>query len=96
LLLRPGPHFNDLLLGALGRAQRRYGMTIHYCTVLSNHYHLLVCRIHGCKNKVWARLYQAIVVSNEEKAQIAVGGGQPAEAPATMPADSACHRQCSW
>jgi REP element-mobilizing transposase RayT len=94
LLLRPGPHFNDLFLGVLGRAQRRYGMTIHYCAVLSNHYHLLVspaspqqlaaflcffkgnlakeiCRIHGCKHHVWARRYQAIVVSDEEKVQVA-------------------------
>ena len=42
LLLRPGPVFNDIFYGILGRAQRRYGMTIHYAAVLSNHYHLLV------------------------------------------------------
>jgi hypothetical protein len=94
LLLRPGPNFNDIFIGVLGRAQRRYAMTIHYCSPLSNHYHLLVspsspqqlsgfnryfkaklakeiCRIHGCKDKVWARRYQAIVVSNEERAQVA-------------------------
>jgi len=94
LLLRPSPHFNDIFYGALGRAQRRYGMTIHNCSVLSNHYHMLVspsspqqlaaferffnaklakeiCRIHGCRDRVWARRYQAIVISNEEEAQIA-------------------------
>jgi len=94
LLLRPGPSFNDIYIGVLGRAQRRYAMNIHYCSPLSNHYHLLVspsspqqlsaftryfkaklakeiCRIHGCKDKIWARRYQAIVVSNEERAQVA-------------------------
>jgi hypothetical protein len=42
LLLRPGPVFNDIFYGILGRAQRRYEMTIHYAAVLSNHYHLLL------------------------------------------------------
>jgi hypothetical protein len=42
LLLRPGPVFNEIVYGILGRAQRLYGMTIHYAAVLSNHYHLLL------------------------------------------------------
>ena len=42
LLLRPGRRLNDLAVGVLGRAQRKYGMRIHALAVLSNHAHLLV------------------------------------------------------
>jgi REP element-mobilizing transposase RayT len=42
LLLRPGPAANDLILGIIGRAQRRHGMKIHALAVLSNHMHLLL------------------------------------------------------
>jgi REP element-mobilizing transposase RayT len=42
LLLRPGPAANDLILGIVGRAQRRHGMKIHALAVLSNHMHLLL------------------------------------------------------
>lgn len=39
--LRPGDEANRRIVGVLGRAQRRSGLTIHAVTVLSNHYHLL-------------------------------------------------------
>lgn len=42
LLLRPSPHFNELALGVLGRAQARYRMVVHAFIVLSNHLHLLL------------------------------------------------------
>jgi len=41
-LLRPSSELNKLIVGVLGRAQRLYGVEIHACVVLSNHYHLLV------------------------------------------------------
>jgi len=41
-LLRPGPSFNDLFLGILGKAQRKHEMAIAAITVLSNHFHLLL------------------------------------------------------
>ncbi|HEY2289810.1 MAG TPA: hypothetical protein VGM86_03825 [Thermoanaerobaculia bacterium] len=41
-LLRPGPSFNDLFLGILGRAQRLHEMAIAAVTVLSSHFHLLL------------------------------------------------------
>ncbi|MDX2000150.1 MAG: transposase [Thermoanaerobaculia bacterium] len=41
-LLKPTPEICDLILGVLGRAQRRYGVEIHALAFLSNHYHLLL------------------------------------------------------
>jgi putative transposase len=41
-LLRPGAAFNDVLLGSLGRAQRRYRILIFAVAVMSNHFHLLL------------------------------------------------------
>ena len=41
-LLRPSPNLNRIILGILGRAQRRYGLRIHAFVFMSNHYHLLV------------------------------------------------------
>jgi len=41
-LLRPSAELNRLLIGILGRAQRLYGVRLHACAVLSNHYHLLL------------------------------------------------------
>jgi len=41
-LLRPSAELNRLLIGVLGRAQRIYGVRLHACVVLSNHYHLLL------------------------------------------------------
>src|SRR5947199_7385194 len=41
-LLRPGPSFNDIFLGILGRAQRLHKMAIAAVTVLSSHFHLLL------------------------------------------------------
>lgn len=94
LLLRPSAEINDVIIGVLGRAQRRYAMTLHAAVFLSNHFHLLaspdspqqlarfmefldgnlareVGRLVGWREKVWARRYQAIPVSDEEPAQIA-------------------------
>jgi REP element-mobilizing transposase RayT len=42
LLLRPSRDLNEIVLGILGRAQRRYAMRICAFTVLSNHLHLLL------------------------------------------------------
>ena len=39
-LLRPGPELNEIVHGALARAQRRYEVEIHGFAFLSNHYHL--------------------------------------------------------
>ncbi len=41
-LLRPGPQLNDIVLGVVGRAQRRYETTISAFSALSNHLHLLL------------------------------------------------------
>lgn len=41
-LLKPTPEISDLILGVLGRAQRRFGVEIHALAFLSNHYHLLL------------------------------------------------------
>lgn len=40
-LLRPDRRLNDLLVGVLGRAQRRYGVALFAGAFLSNHFHLL-------------------------------------------------------
>ena len=40
-LLAPSKKLREITLGALGRAQRRYGVEIHAFVFLSNHYHLL-------------------------------------------------------
>jgi REP element-mobilizing transposase RayT len=41
-LFRPDPQLNSLVLGVLGRAQRRYETTISAVSVLSSHLHLLL------------------------------------------------------
>ena len=41
-LFRPGPALNDLVIGVLGRAQRRYETTIAAFSALSNHLHLVL------------------------------------------------------
>src|SRR5258708_13893102 len=41
-LFRPGPDLNDVFLGVLGRAQRRYKTTISAVFVMSTHLHLLM------------------------------------------------------
>jgi REP element-mobilizing transposase RayT len=41
-LLRPSAEVNELILGVLGRAQRKYGIEIHAPVFLSTHYHALV------------------------------------------------------
>ncbi|HEX4954167.1 MAG TPA: transposase [Thermoanaerobaculia bacterium] len=92
-LLRPSPAFNEVVVGVLGRAQRRTGLLIHAVAFMSNHYHLLVSpesaqqlaefmgylngnlakeagRLHGWKDRLWSRRYQAISVTAEESAQV--------------------------
>lgn len=92
-LLKPTSELKPLILGVLGRAQRRYPVEIHAFVFLSNHYHLLLSvetalqlsrfmnylnsnlareagRLHGWKEKFWGRRYQAIVVTDEEAAQV--------------------------
>ena len=41
-LLRPGPLLNEIIVGALGRAQRLYPLEICAFFFASNHFHLLV------------------------------------------------------
>ncbi|HYQ84502.1 MAG TPA: transposase, partial [Rubrobacter sp.] len=42
LLMRPSPLLNEIILGVLGRAQRRYPLEIVGYVFASNHYHLLL------------------------------------------------------
>ena len=42
MLLRSTKKFRAIILGALGRAQRRYDVEIHAFVFLGNHYHLLI------------------------------------------------------
>ncbi len=42
MLLAPSEPLNRLVLGAIGRAQRRYGVEVHAFVFLSNHYHMLI------------------------------------------------------
>ena len=42
LLLRPSADLNDVIVGVLGRAQRRHPVEICAATFVSNHYHLLL------------------------------------------------------
>jgi hypothetical protein len=92
-LLRPSSVLNEMIVGALGRAQQLYGVTCHWVVCLSNHYHALlsvndaeqlarfmdyvnskvareVADLVDWPDKVWARRYQSIPVSSEEKAQV--------------------------
>lgn len=41
-LLKPSRRLNQIILGVLGRAQRKYPVDIIGCAFLSNHYHLLL------------------------------------------------------
>jgi REP element-mobilizing transposase RayT len=92
-LLRPGPLLNEIIVGALGRAQRLYPLEICAFFFASGHFHLLVrvedserlarfmgyfnsklarevARSTGWRDKVFSRRYQAILVSDEEEAQV--------------------------
>ena len=91
--LRPTPAVNDLVVGVLGRAQRKHPIRVCAYAFVSNHFHLLldvddalqlanfmhyvnsnlarkVGRLVGWRDKIWARRYQAIVISSEEAAQV--------------------------
>jgi REP element-mobilizing transposase RayT len=93
LLFRPTRKLNDIIVGVVARAKRRYGVEIAAFCCLSNHFHLLVwvqdsqqlarfmgylCsklarevgRLTGWREKVFSRRYQAILVSDEEAAQV--------------------------
>ena len=92
-LLRPSPQLNDIVLGILGRAQRRHPVQVVAYSILSSHYHLLlrventqqmarfmgyfngnlareISRLTRWTDKVWARRYQHILVTDEESAQV--------------------------
>jgi REP-associated tyrosine transposase len=92
-LLRPDPLLNEIIVGALARAKRRYGVELSAFIFLSNHLHILawakdseqlarfmgyflsklareVSRLTGWRDKVFARRYQAIPISDEEAAQV--------------------------
>jgi hypothetical protein len=94
LLFCPSPVLNEIVIGALARAKRRYGVRVCFFVCVSNHLHLLldvddarqlarfmgyfgsklareVGRLTGWTQKIFGRRYQAIVVSDEEEAQIA-------------------------
>ena len=95
LLLRPGGDVNDIILGVLGRAQRRYAVRCSFVVFLSNHFHLLLRWVQDAlqlsrfmqyvdgniarklgklvdwPHGLWSKRYQAILVSDEEKAQVA-------------------------
>ena len=93
-LLRPSPALNEIIVGVLGRAQKKYPIRCCGFSFVSTHFHLLLDvdnarqlssfmrylnsnlarelgRLVDWRDKVWARRYQAIVISNEEEAQIA-------------------------
>src|SRR5947199_1502433 len=93
LLFRPSSEVNQIVLGALARAKRRYGVRVCFVVCASNHLHLLlgvddaqqlarfmgyfgsklakeIGRLTGWTQKVFGRRYQAIVVSEEEAAQL--------------------------
>jgi len=42
LLLRPGHSLNEIIIGALARAKRLYGVRIICYSFVSNHFHLLL------------------------------------------------------
>lgn len=92
-LLRPSPRLEEITVGVLARAARRYEVKVCAFVFLSNHYHMLLLpsnafhlarfmnyvngnlakeagRLHGWREKFWGRRYRAIVVSDEEAAQI--------------------------
>jgi hypothetical protein len=93
LFLRPGPALNEIVIGVLGRAQKRYGMLCCGVVFMSTHWHALlwvedaeqlarfmqyvngklgkeVGRLIGWRHGIWSRRYTAIVVSDEEVAQV--------------------------
>jgi hypothetical protein len=84
---------NEIVIGALGRAQKRYGVRCTCVVFLSTHWHALlwvddaeqlarfmqyvnrkigyeVGRLYKWRQGLWARRYTAIVVSDEEAAQV--------------------------
>ena len=100
LLLRPSSRVNDLIVGVVGRAQRRYGLRIQGLVVLSNHAHLLLSpesaqqlaafmeyvagniareigRLHGWREKFWARRYRDGVAALRELARLRDQGRVP-------------------
>jgi REP element-mobilizing transposase RayT len=93
LLFRPSPELNQIIIGTLARAKRRYDVRVCFFVCISNHLHMLlgvddaqqlarfvgyfssklakeVGRLTGWTQKIFGRRYQAIVVSDEEAAQL--------------------------
>ena len=93
MLLRPSPVLNEIVLGVLGRAQRRYEVGCCGVVFMSNHWHALlqvedalqlsrfmqycnanlareVDRLVDWRHGIWSRRYHAILVSEEEEAQV--------------------------
>jgi REP element-mobilizing transposase RayT len=92
-LLRPNEAVNDIIVGVLGRAQRKYPIRVCAYAFASNHFHLIldvddalqlsrfmryvnsnlarkIGRLVNWRDKIWARRYQAIVISSEEAVQV--------------------------
>jgi putative transposase len=93
-LLEPSPRLNEITLGILARAQRKYEVRCYAFAFLSNHYHLLLGvenvqqlarfmgylnsklareagRLANWREKFWSTRYSAILITNEERAQVA-------------------------
>ena len=78
-LLGPSKLLRRRIIGVLSRAQELCGVEIRAFVYLSNHFHLLITvddaeqmagRLAQWREKFWGRRYQAIVVTQEEAAQL--------------------------
>jgi REP element-mobilizing transposase RayT len=58
-LFRPGPALNDLVVGVLGRAQRRYETAISALFVMSSHVHLLLVVDDAQETAAFMRYFQS-------------------------------------
>ena len=59
LLMRPSLAFNEIFVGTMGYAQRKYGLAIHHYATLSNHYHLHCSPEEPEQLKVFMRLFSS-------------------------------------
>ncbi|HEY0513471.1 MAG TPA: transposase [Thermoanaerobaculia bacterium] len=64
-LLRPGPTFNDIFLGILGRAQRVHEIRLFAVSVMSNHFHVLLAaenaeKIANCMRDLQSKLAREV------------------------------------
>jgi hypothetical protein len=53
LLFRPGLDLNEIIIGALARAKRRYGARVCFFVCVSNHLHLLRSTTPGNSPASW-------------------------------------------